>query len=82
MYTRYHVDMSVEDRIGVLAEIAKIFTNHGISLRTVRQHQGEDHARLILVTHTAREKDLEDVVEELKQLEAVRGIESVIRLEE
>lgn len=82
VYTRYHVDMSVEDRIGVLAEIAKIFTNHGISLRTVRQHQGEDHARLILVTHSAREKDLEDVVEELKQLEAVRGIESVIRLEE
>lgn len=80
--TRYHVDMEVEDRIGVLADIAKIFTKHGISLRTVRQHHGDDHARLILVTHTAREQDLEEVVDELKKLEAVRGIESVIRLEE
>ncbi|WKD60966.1 Homoserine dehydrogenase [Corynebacterium ciconiae DSM 44920] len=79
--TRYHVDMEVQDREGVLAEIATKFAENKISIRTVRQEEFEDHARLIVVTHSATEADLATTVDAIKQLDAVRTIRSVIRME-
>ncbi|MCS4534880.1 homoserine dehydrogenase [Corynebacterium sp. HS2168-gen11] len=78
--TRYHIDMKVEDRTGVLAELTKVFAQHAISLRTVRQEESGDHARLILVTHTAREADLAATVEQLQHTDAVLEVTSVLRL--
>ena len=80
--TRYHIDMEVDDRIGVLAETAAVFSDRGISLRTVRQEEGgEDHARLVIVTHKAKESDLAATIESLNNLPAVKAVNSVIRLE-
>lgn len=78
--TRYHIDLSVEDRLGVLALLTQLFAENGISLRTVRQEEAGDHARLILVTHTAKESDLARTVEQVKALEPVNEVTSVIRL--
>lgn len=78
--TRYHIDLEVEDRIGVLNELTQLFAEHSISLRTVRQEDRGDHARLILVTHTAAERDLAATVAQLKDLEPVKRVSSVIRL--
>lgn len=79
--TRYHIDMEVVDRVGVLAEIANMFSAEGISLRTVRQEESGDTARLIVVTHTAREADLAGTVQKLKDTDIVNTVHSVIRLE-
>ncbi len=78
--TRYHIDMSVEDRVGVLAELTQLFAQNGISLRTVRQEDQGETARLLVVTHTAKEADLSATVADLKNLSAVRAVNSVIRL--
>ncbi|GAA1475439.1 homoserine dehydrogenase [Corynebacterium felinum] len=78
--TRYHIDMDVVDRTGVLAELTKIFAEHQISLRTVRQEEKGEHARLILVTHAAREADLARTVEALAATDAVLAVNSVLRL--
>ncbi|GAB2507576.1 Homoserine dehydrogenase [Corynebacterium atrinae] len=78
--TRYHIDMEVEDRTGVLAELAATFAARGISLKTIRQEESGDDARLIVVTHSAREADLAATVEELKTSPAVKAVDSVIRL--
>lgn len=78
--TRFHIDMRVQDRAGVLADLTAICARNQISLRTVRQEEGDDGARLILVTHTAREEDLERTVQELAGASAVLGINSVLRL--
>ncbi|MCF4006936.1 homoserine dehydrogenase [Corynebacterium uropygiale] len=78
--TRYHIDMEVVDRVGVLAELSTFFAQRGISLKTVRQEELNGHARLILVTHTAREEDLASCVEDLKTSESVRAVKSVLRL--
>ncbi|PFG28923.1 homoserine dehydrogenase [Corynebacterium renale] len=78
--TRFHIDMRVQDRAGVLADLTAICARNKISLRTVRQEEGHDGARLILVTHTAREEDLERTVQELSASPAVLGINSVLRL--
>ena len=79
--TRYHVDMEVVDRVGVLADLAQIFADRGISLRTIRQEETGEGARLIVVTHQAREADLAATVEALKDNPVVKSINSVIRLE-
>ncbi|MEJ6014294.1 homoserine dehydrogenase [Corynebacterium sp. H127] len=79
--TRYHVDMDVNDQVGVLAHISEQFSASGISLRTVRQEEKGENARLIVVTHSARERDLAGVVEKLAQMDEVKSVNSVIRLE-
>lgn len=79
--TRYHVDMEVQDRVGVLAEVANVFSQHDVSIRTVRQEGLHDGARLVVITHMAKEEDLKRTVDTLKELEAVKSIRSVIRME-
>ena len=78
--TRYHIDMTVNDRIGVLAEIANAFSTNNVSLRTVRQEDGDDEARLVIVTHSAQEQLLADIVDQLGALPDVLAVNSVIRL--
>ena len=79
--TRFHIDMTVVDIIGVLAELTKIFAAHGISLRTVRQEEGtEKNARLLVMTHEAKESDLSATVEALKDAPSVIKVNSVIRM--
>lgn len=80
--TRYHIDMEVVDRAGVLSDLSATFAQQGISLRTVRQEENEDGvARLIVVTHRAKEAVLHDTVEALKQSSDVKQVHSVIRLD-
>lgn len=78
--TCYHIDMEVEDRVGVLTDLASIFAQAGISLRAIRQEERGDHARLIIVTHEAAEADLHHTVEQVRQHNAVKEIKSVLRL--
>ena len=75
-----NVDMSVADRVGVLAELTQLFAKNNISLRTVRQAEHGETARLLMVTHTAKEADLAATVTALKGLDAVHTVNSVIRL--
>ncbi len=79
--TRYHVDMTVQDRPGVLAEVASTFSANGVSIKTGRQEEGDDSARLVVITHHATERDLEETVDALKNLDAVKNVRSVIRME-
>ncbi|GAB3076427.1 homoserine dehydrogenase [Corynebacterium aquatimens] len=79
--TRYHIDMAVVDRVGVLAEISRRFADQGISISAVRQEEHGDDSRLIVVTHASLERKLAAIVEELKTLDDVRAINSVIRLD-
>ncbi|AMO90751.1 homoserine dehydrogenase [Corynebacterium simulans] len=81
VYTRYHIDMEVVDRTGVLSAISALFAKHNVSLRTVRQEDGDGIARLIVVTHTALEHEMQGIVEELGQLDDVKAVHSVIRLD-
>lgn len=73
--------MEVVDRTGVLSAISALFAKHNVSLRTVRQEDGDGIARLIVVTHTALEHEMQGIVEELGQLDDVKAVHSVIRLD-
>ena len=79
--TRYHVSLDVADKAGVLAAVAGAFARHDVSIRTVRQEGHGSDASLVVVTHTAADADLAATVEELRGLDSVRAVASVMRVE-
>ena len=79
--TRYHISLDVADKAGVLAAVANTFSDHDVSIRTVRQEGHGDDASLVVVTHVARDAALQAVVEELRGLDVVRDVASVMRVE-
>jgi homoserine dehydrogenase len=79
--TRYHVSLDVADKAGVLANVAQAFAVHDVSIQTVRQEGHGDDATLALVTHEASDAALSATVEELRRLDAVRAVASVMRVE-
>ncbi len=79
--TRYHVNLDVLDRAGVLAQVATVFAAHDVSIQTVRQDGfGDDDASLVIVTHTATDAALAATVEQLRHLDVVRDVASVMRV--
>jgi homoserine dehydrogenase len=79
--TRYHISLDVADKAGVLAAVAGVFASHGVSIATVNQSGRGDDAVLVIVTHAAADKDLSATVAELRTLDFVRSIASVLRVE-
>jgi homoserine dehydrogenase len=79
--TRYHVSLDLADRAGVLATVAGVFARHGVSIATVRQTGRGDEAVLVIVTHEARDAALSATVAELRELDIVRSVASVLRVE-
>jgi homoserine dehydrogenase len=79
--TRYHISLDVADRAGVLALVAGVFAKHDVSIQTVRQEGRGDDATLVIVTHAATDAALAATVEDLRGLEIVREVASVMRVE-
>lgn len=83
--TRYQVQLVVEDRAGVLADIAGTFANNGVSIKSVTQRECEDCdgrlASLLIVSHRAPEGSLAAVVKQLDGLDGVREVSSTMRVE-
>jgi homoserine dehydrogenase len=91
--TRYHISLEVADRPGVLAQVAQVFAENGVSIETVRQQQhpardreggadgADGRAALVVVTHTAADAALAATVEALSELPIVQAVASVMRVE-
>jgi homoserine dehydrogenase len=79
--TRYHVSLDVSDKAGVLANVAQAFARHDVSIQTVRQEGRGGDATLELVTHTATDAALSATVAQLRDLDVVRAVASVLRVE-
>ncbi|MDO0925720.1 homoserine dehydrogenase [Streptomyces sp. TG1A-8] len=79
--TRYHISLDVADKPGVLAQVATVFAEHGVSIDTVRQQGKDGEASLVVVTHRASDASLTGTVEALRKLDTVRGVASIMRVE-
>ena len=82
--TAYQVMLDVHDQPGVLAGIAGILAEHGVSAASVEQTVSQDQegrAALVIGTHVAREADLAAMVEALRASDLVLEVTSVLRLE-
>ena len=82
--TKYYIRFNAVDRPGVLAAMAGVFAEHGVSVRSVIQ-RGEgkgDSVDLVYITHTACEHDIQQVVADIAKLDNVVLKEpSIIRVE-
>ncbi|MEO6317932.1 MAG: homoserine dehydrogenase [Acidimicrobiales bacterium] len=76
----YYLNVEVRDRPGVLAQVAGVFGDHSVSIRSMEQEGLGGEARLIFITHRAREADVQATLAALRQLEAVDRIGSVLRV--
>ena len=79
--TRYHVAIDVDDKTGVLAQVAQVFAEHGVSLQTVRQEGRGADAQLVVVSHRATDAALSATVEALGSKEFVHEVSSIMRVE-
>jgi homoserine dehydrogenase len=79
--TRYHVQLDVDDKAGVLAAVAQAFAEHDVSIQTVRQEGRGDDAQLVVVSHSASDADLAATVETIRRMAFVRDVSSVMRVE-
>ncbi len=78
--TRWYVRLQVDDRPGVLAQIASGFGDAGVSIRSVWQEGVDDEAALIVVTHSAPEASQREAIASLRKIDEVIEVASVIRV--
>jgi homoserine dehydrogenase len=81
--SRYYLRLEVADRPGVLAAVASVFGEHGVSIGSVIQKNCEgDTAEIVYVTHDATEADVRSSIAEIEELEVVERVAAVIRVED
>lgn len=78
---QYYLNLHVEDRPGVLADIADRFARNDVSIERVWQEGFGDEATLAFITHRTLEGAFQKTVLELRELEFVRSVQSVLRVE-
>jgi len=83
--TSYYLRMRVADRPGVLADITRILADSRISIDAMVQKEpghGESRVDIVLLTHLAREKNVDAAIAGIERLKTVIGKVTRIRLEE
>jgi len=83
--TAYYLRMTVEDKAGVLAAIAGILSEAGISIDAMQQKEpgdADDHVPLVMLTHNVREAAMNTAIAKIEGLDAVRGSVTRIRVEQ
>ncbi len=76
----FYLSLDAFDRPGVLAAVARVFGDNGVSIRAMEQVGLGDEARLIFLTHQAREGDVRATIEGLRRLDAVDRVGGVLRV--
>jgi homoserine dehydrogenase len=90
-HAQYLLTLDVEDEPGVLHSVTGVFASHAVSIRAMEQHDradrgGTEHAgaaavaRLVFITHSAREADVQATMRELRVLPVVRRVGSLLRV--
>jgi homoserine dehydrogenase len=83
--TRYYLRMTVADRPGVLAQIAKTLGEHLISISSVIQKETDRMAKtaeIVIMTHPAKEAAVQKALNEMAALDVVKEISNFIRVED
>ncbi len=76
----WYLNIDVVDRPGVLAAVAQLFGDNGVSIRSMEQVGLGDEARLIFLTHVAREGDVQRTLSGLRSLDVVEHVGGVLRV--
>jgi homoserine dehydrogenase len=79
--TKWYLRLNVLDQPGVLAQIATVFGESGVSIKSVWQEGLGDEATLLIVTHNTAEASQRAARQALDGLEVVKQVAAVIRVE-
>jgi len=81
---RYYTRMQVMDKPGVVAAVSTVLGNHGISISSILQKEGQsaDNVSLIIVTHAALEANMSKAILEIETLDCVKGSTKLFRIED
>jgi len=82
--TRYYVRVTVRDRPGVLAQLARVLGDHDVSIAAVSQKEADTDAKtaeLVIMTHRAREEAMLAALREFESMDVVAGVNAFIRVE-
>lgn len=83
--TSYYLRMQVEDVPGVLAQVAGILGDAGISIEAMQQKQpadGETHVPLVMLTHKVFERQMNEAIRKIEALRSTSGEITRIRMEQ
>ncbi len=75
-----YLNVEVLDRPGVLAQVAGVFGDHAVSIRSMEQEGLGGEARLIFITHEAVERDVQATLHDLRDLDPVDRVGTVLRV--
>ena len=76
----WFIRLSVSDEPGVLASIAGTFSQNNVSIESVIQEGRGEQAELVLVTHEAPEKDMQNSIKQIASLDSVTSVTSTLRV--
>lgn len=82
--TRYYIRMTIADRAGVLAQITKVLGENQISISSAIQKEADTKsqtAEIVIMTHPAQEKAMQQAMDQMGNLEAVKEISNLVRVE-
>lgn len=82
--TSYYLRLRVMDKPGALADITRVLADLGISIEAMMQKEpseGEDQVDIIMLTHLAAERNVNDAIARIKRLPITTGRVTRIRLE-
>jgi homoserine dehydrogenase len=81
--SQYYLRLSVEDKPGVLAQVAGILGENGIGISSVIQpesHEGEA-ASLVLMIHDASNAQMQTALAKIEKLDSVKNAPRMMRVE-
>ena len=76
----YLLGLEVTDRPGVLHAVTGVFAEHGVSIRAAEQEGIGDGARLVFITHDAKESAVQATVHGLRELDVVQRVGGLLRV--
>ncbi len=80
VWSAFYLNIDVRDRPGALSEVAGAFGRNGVSIRAMEQTGLGAGARIMFITHTAKEAAFRDTLAELEAMDDVGTINSVLRV--
>lgn len=78
--SQFYIALDVSDKPGVLAQVATVFGRNGVSIMSMEQVGLGQDARLIFITHQAKESDMKKTLDDVVGLDSAKRLVGFIRV--
>ena len=83
--TRYYLRMTTADQSGVITRVTRVLGDNNISISAMVQKEidtANQSAEVVIMTHPANEAAMQKAITQMKQLDVVKEISNLIRVED